>query len=786
MYNIIQGNADNFYKLPDNITFSRIIEEISKGILVINTRWEVIYASEKTEKFTGLKSAEITSKNILKLFPELKNTSLYTVAANVLKDKQNRKFNAYIPQLKFWLSGTVHYDHLGIVVVIHDLSHKKEFIESTFHEDNVVEHLNDPLFVIDLENRVRIWNQAAVYLFGWEKEEVLDQKIEDFISLRMEGYTSEEFKQLILSNGGWNGDTYQYDRYNSLRIIHLTASPIRGKGNAINGIAFLCKDITKKKQSEIDLLESHNLYKTAIDNVKEIIFKTDRNGILTYLNAAWEISTGYKIEESIGRNICDFKAGDINLTFLEMLENVTKDEKFDFTVKTASGQIREMLIYANKNIEGSRLIGVSGTIIDVTDSRVFEKELLRHVRILKSISYASTNFLKNKKWEEKIISVLAKIGFSTEVDSCFIAKFNGEGGNKKINVLYDWALSGFESEIPEHFEQLDKNLVLDIYSYLEEQILFCNHNNDICSKLNLNLGNVNIDSFLGMPIYVDDKLWGMVCFENFEKAKYWIETEIKALKTFAEMLGAAIARSCYEDNLIRSKEISEKANRLKSEFLAQISHEVRTPINALLSFSNFIGGEFRDKVDDDTRQSFSVIETAGKRIIRTIDLILHMSELQAGTYDFRAINLDVYEDVLNDIYLEHFHQAKKKGLSFSILPLTKDTIVLGDVFSISQIFTQLVNNAIKYTKDGGVSIKIFRNAADKLVVEIKDSGIGISDEYLPKLFELFSQEEQGYTRPYDGNGLGLALVNKYCELNNAIISVESEKNKGSIFRVTFN
>ena len=98
----------------------------------------------------------------------------------------------------------------------------------------------------------------------------------------------------------------------------------------------------------------------------------------------------------------------------------------------------------------------------------------------------------------------------------------------------------------------------------------------------------------------------------------------------------------------------------------------------------------------------------------------------------------------------------------------------------------MIDNAVKYTEQGEVAIKILRDSEERLIVEIKDTGIGIEEEYLPRLFEPFSQEEMGYTRKYEGNGIGMALVKTYCRLNNAEVEIESEKNVGSVFRIIFN
>jgi signal transduction histidine kinase len=111
--------------------------------------------------------------------------------------------------------------------------------------------------------------------------------------------------------------------------------------------------------------------------------------------------------------------------------------------------------------------------------------------------------------------------------------------------------------------------------------------------------------------------------------------------------------------------------------------------------------------------------------------------------------------------------------------------VLSDEYSITQIFANLIDNAIKYTKKGKVEILLEKNKTGNITVEVKDTGIGINKEFLPRIFEPFTQEEQGYTRSFEGNGLGLALVKRYCELNNIIIEVDSVKNEGSTFRIIF-
>lgn len=216
-----------------------------------------------------------------------------------------------------------------------------------------------------------------------------------------------------------------------------------------------------------------------------------------------------------------------------------------------------------------------------------------------------------------------------------------------------------------------------------------------------------------------------------------------------------------------------------------MSHEIRTPLNVIVSFCNIIKEEIKDKISPDINEYFSSIDLASKRIVRTVDLILNMSAVQSGTYipTYRLFNLK--EDVIDKLIPEFITSAETKGLNFIVDYKTDKLNLYADDYSVTQIFSNLIDNAIKYTNKGTVEIIIERNEDDKLTVKVKDTGIGMSEDFLQKIFQPFTQEEQGYTRRFEGSGLGLALVKKYCELNYAEISVESKKGEGSTFTVMF-
>ena len=234
-----------------------------------------------------------------------------------------------------------------------------------------------------------------------------------------------------------------------------------------------------------------------------------------------------------------------------------------------------------------------------------------------------------------------------------------------------------------------------------------------------------------------------------------------------------------------AKETAEKANKIKTEFLAQMSHEIRSPLNVSLSYTEYIKELINGDLSPQLKLCFEAINTASKRIIRTVDLILNMSELQLGLYEPVYVQFDIVSSCLMKIFNEYKTIAEKKNLEFKLSIETNKTKIYGDQYSTAQIFSNLIDNAIKYTTLGKIEIKVSNDTYHNLKVEIADTGIGISEEYIPRLFDPFSQEEQGYSRGFEGNGLGMALVKKYCDINNAVISVESKKGICTKFTLLF-
>jgi signal transduction histidine kinase len=163
-----------------------------------------------------------------------------------------------------------------------------------------------------------------------------------------------------------------------------------------------------------------------------------------------------------------------------------------------------------------------------------------------------------------------------------------------------------------------------------------------------------------------------------------------------------------------------------------------------------------------------------------------MSQVQSGNYELDKEEFPLVEDFLSEIFARFRPLAQEKKLRYTLENKAADDTVYVDKEMMEMVFDNIFMNAIEYTARGKVSVLVYNDDEGRVCVRVEDTGIGISKEFLPEIFELFTQEDQGLGRKYEGNGLGLALSKRYAELNNTEILIESEKGNGSVFTIMIN
>lgn len=229
---------------------------------------------------------------------------------------------------------------------------------------------------------------------------------------------------------------------------------------------------------------------------------------------------------------------------------------------------------------------------------------------------------------------------------------------------------------------------------------------------------------------------------------------------------------------------AKKVEQMKSQFLTQMSHEIRSPLHAMMIAINLLEQELSMDKAFSYSDYFRIIKSSSRRITKTVDLILNSADLTSNLYDpvFKEVDLNI---MLSQLIAEYKDNAVIKGLKLKFTSSAKHTKTIGDEYSLMQIFSNLIDNAIKFTKKGKIELILRRDADFRLIIDVIDTGIGISKDYLNKIFATFSQEESGYGRTFEGSGLGMFVVKKFCDLNDIEIKISSEVGVGTKVTLLF-
>lgn len=578
-------------------------------------------------------------------------------------------------------------------------------------------------------------NPALLSLLGYTSIESLRQE-RNSESVYKNKRDKERFDELMNEHGlVYDFEAEWIGKNGKIIYVRESARAILDENNNIKYYDGVVEDITKRKEAQ----EKVKLLAHAIENINECVSITDTNNKFIFVNKSFCRKYGYTEKELIGEHVSIVRPPNRNDEQTEILTESLKGGWRGETInRKKDGSLFPIALSTSKLVnnkgETNFLIGVA---TDITERKKAEEKILKLSKAIEqnpvTIIITDKNGLieyVNPKFE-----LLTGYKYSEVIGKKTNIVKSGEHDVKFYKRLWDTILSGKDYHCEFHNKKKNGEL------YWE---------NTVISPIKNSKGEIT----------------------NFVAVKEDI-TEKK------EML----------EELIKAKEDVEKANKIKSEFLAQMSHEIRTPLNGIMSSSQMLIEELRNfrggqKVED-AEDLLKIIETDSRRIFRTVDTILQVSELIIGAYDPKPKEIDIIEDIIDYQYANYKGIAKEKELELDYVK-TVDKIVLKiDEYSTSKIIEELLDNAVKFNRKGGkIKIEVKEDVRGNCV-SISDTGIGIDKDKLSNIFELFSQADRGYTRKWDGSGLGLALVKGYCDMNDIKIEIKSTKGLGTSVTLMF-
>jgi two-component system, sensor histidine kinase and response regulator len=609
----------------------------------------------------------------------------------------------------------------------------------------IFENVMEGIFQTTPDGRYLSANPMLARIYGYETPAEMMAAIADIgHQVYVEPGRREEFTRRIQRNGfvtRFESEVYRKD--GSIIWISESAREVR---DGLGGLLYYegtVEEITERKRAEEALLDSEVLYHSLVECLPQNIFRKDRAGRFTFANGRFCATVGHSLDEIVGRTDYDLFPAELAVKYQyddhrvmeaqEPLETVEEHQTPD------RGKIYVQVVKTPLYDADGDVIGVQGIFWDVTERRKMEEELAYERDLLRELLENIPDSIYFKDRESRFL----------RVGKVLAQKFG----------LSDPAAAMGKTDA-------------DFFSAEHAREAF----EDECYILRT-----------GQPIVgkTEKETWP-------DGQERWVLT---TKMPFRDRTGTVIGTFGVskditplkeaERELARARDLALESARLKAEFLANMSHEIRTPMNCIIGMAGLL---MDTELSDEQRDFAETIRNSADGLLTIINDILDFSKIEAGKLVVERVPFDLLETVENTVELLA-EQSEAKGLE---LALWTDTDVprwvRGDSGRIRQVLTNLLGNAIKFTGQGEVLVRVTCEARSESEVEVRvavsDTGIGVVPEVQQKLFEAFTQADGSLTRRYGGTGLGLAISKQLVELMGGWIGVASTRGEGSTFWFT--
>lgn len=650
----------------------------------------------------------------------------------------------------------------------------------------IIENSSDITTVIDSSGAILFVSPSNERITGYKQSDLINKSVFTFIHPDDIDLIKNIYAKHINSPGRTEPFEFRYKiKSGSYIFLEAIANNLLHDPD-LRFIVINSWNVTERKKR----IEELTKLSSVVEQNPVSIIITDTNARIKYVNHKFTEQTGYTLQEVLDKNpgILRSEFTDPKI-FPDMWKCILSGKSWSGQLcnRKKNGELywEEISISPITDSKG-RIIYFASAQEDITERKRIREELELRDNILGAASLAAHNLLRTPDFNKVMDSILGEIGKSCKADRAYIFQNQlNAAGDLVCSRKFEWTNEGIDPDYDnpdlQNFSYVNKGFEF-LRKTLEANETFYGDIEKFPVSMNETFNKRQIKSILIQPIFVNEEFWGFIGLDSCISKREWSKSLRDSIIVVADTFGASLYRQKVEENLIIEKEKAEESNRLKTNFLANISHELRTPMVGIMGFTEMLAEEATDK---STKAMLDVIYNSSERLMETLDSILNISALESSRHELNIEKINL-SDTLKSIYNDHKRIAERRGLELAI-HLNDDKIFANvDVPIIRQVLSNLVKNAIKFTDKGFVSIRAekLNHTVNTINIHITDTGIGIPDSYQKLIFEPFRQVSEGLDRKFEGVGLGLTLTKKYVELMGGKLSLVSEVGKGSTFTIT--
>ncbi len=796
----------------------RAIEQSSNVVMITDTRGNIEYVNPKFTQVTGYTPEEIIATNSRDLGEmDPAQAKLLASALEAGGEWRGEFLNAKKNGERYWEAASISVirDEHGAVThylkVAEDVTERKRVEEALRLSSEILQRVNALILVADSEGQIIYASPSCKIILGYAPDELLGDQ---WWTLSRSDPVEREREQTYVARAA-KGEApvseIPYERLVRRRdgeARWIVWQDAKGPSNLLIGVGH---DVTERKRAEEALARERDLLHALMDNIPDTIYFKDTASRFTRANRSQAQVLGLDDPaEAVGKTDFDFRPAELARVFFAEEQEVIQTGqpvigRIEFN-PTADGQARwfSATKVPIQDTDG-RVTGIVGISRNITERIQAEEALRFRLALDNLIATISTSFiyLTPDEIDTGISRALEAVGAFVGVDRSYVFRFADDG--RHMDNTHEWCAPGVEPRLARlkaiptqavawwieqlnHFEPIHVARVADLPAETGAQVE--------------RLRAQGVQSLLIVPMAFGRALVGFLGFDSVRAEKTWSEEDIRLLKLIGDIFVNALVRrqaqmALEQERALLAQRVAERtadlsaanaalarAVRLKDEFLASMSHELRTPLNAILGLSEALQEQVYGPLNPDQLKTLHTIAESGRHLLNLINDILDLSKIEAGKLELQIDTVFVESVCQASLRLIREAANKKRLKVHSTLDSTVATLQ-ADERRLTQILVNLLSNAVKFTPDGG-SIGLEAAGDDEhagVRFTVWDTGIGIAEEDMSRLFQPFVQLDSSLARQHSGTGLGLSLVYRMVDMHGGSIRVESQAGAGSRFSV---